>query len=120
MAEQRAEREEILARRPRPMQVKLQRARAPERLAATYSSPCNRDGRARGFPKAQFPRAQSRRRVVLHRHSAAGKLSDPCRARGCDTFRVGLHCLAASPLQSGDCNRMLPDTRVRNVPGSGA
>ena len=34
MAEQRAEREEILARRPRPMQVKLQRARAPERLAA--------------------------------------------------------------------------------------
>ena len=42
LLERRTEREEILARRPRPMQVKLQRARAPERLAATYSSPCTR------------------------------------------------------------------------------
>ena len=60
MAEGRTERDHILARRPRPMQVKLQRACAPERLAATYSSPCNRDGRARGCPKALVPVRGSR------------------------------------------------------------
>ena len=102
MAERRTERDHILARRPRPMQVKLQRARAPERLAATYSSPCNRDGRARGCPKAPVPACP------ISAPSAAAPTTTPlasCRIRvalgTADTLRVGLHCLAASPLQSG-------------------
>ena len=72
MAEQRAEREEILARRPRPMQVKLQceRARAPERLAATYLSPCNRDGRARCFLGMSTERARAQDLDAMSQASA--------------------------------------------------
>ena len=70
MAEQRAEREVILARRPRPMQVKLQRARAPERLAATYLSPCNRDGRARCFLGMSTERARAQDLDAMSQASA--------------------------------------------------
>ena len=70
MAELRAERQEILARRPRPVHASRQRACALERLADTSSTICNLDGRARCFLGMSTERARAQDLDAMSQASA--------------------------------------------------